>query len=166
MWVTKNQIFVFIACVAFGGGAGLMYSLAQGIKAFIKPKPLKWIPDIAAFTVIAALYSAYSFALSFPSYRLYMTAGVFLGMFAYCKSLHQVIAKTAEKCYNITIKRFFERLKIKRTISANGKHGKHGKRKRFDGRKIQKAGRSGDGRGGTASRDTVVGHGLPTYRDK
>ena len=130
MWVTENQIFVFIACVAFGGISGVLFSVAQGVKAFIKSKPFKCVPDILFFAIAAATYSAYAFFLGFPSYRVYMTAGVFLGIYLYYKSLHQVIAKTAVKCYNVTVKRLFEHLRKKRTISEYGKHGKRKRRYR------------------------------------
>ena len=46
MFVTKNQLLVFLACVAFGGGSGVVFSMLNGITYFAKSTILK-IKDFA-----------------------------------------------------------------------------------------------------------------------
>ena len=52
MFVTQNQFFVFIACIAFGGAVGIIFSVFSCVKFFIKNKVLSAIPDIIAFIFV------------------------------------------------------------------------------------------------------------------
>lgn len=104
MLVTKSQIFVFIACVAFGVTAGVIFSVSDFIKHFIKHKILKEIPDIFGFIIFALAFIVYSYYMCFPTYRIYMTMGAILGLLLYYKSFHLTLAKCTEKLYNITVK--------------------------------------------------------------
>lgn len=163
MLITKNQIFVFIACISFGGVSGIFLSLAEVLKKPINVKPLKILPDVAAFILIAAAYVVFSFKLNFPSYRIYMTVGVFLGLALYYKSLHVILAKCTQKAYNKTIKRFFEFLKTKK---GKTKDGKRGKIKRAERVKVQKTGGRSHGRRSSFSNNTRLGNELSTDSHK
>ena len=131
MFVAKNQIFVFFACVAIGGIGGILFTFSTLIKFFIKNARLKILPDIAAFCVFSLFYVWVSFRLNFPSYRVYMTAGAIIGLFLYMKSFNITLALWTKKLYNITVKKFVA-LKIKRKESVKKnvkrrKRDKHGK---------------------------------------
>ena len=101
MFVTKSQIFVFIACVAFGGISGIWFSFSGFIKFFIKKKITKIIIDLIFSLPISALFIIYSYQLKFPNIRAYMLFGLFLGIYLYFKSFYILLAKCAEKIYNI-----------------------------------------------------------------
>ena len=59
MFVTKSQIYVFIACVAFGGISGIFFSFSSILKFFLKNDILKVFCDILSCLVIAFLYCEY-----------------------------------------------------------------------------------------------------------
>ncbi len=126
MFVTKNQIFVFIACVAFGGVAGLAYSFSALIKYPIKNRWIKILPDVIVSVPIAVAFVIYSHGLNFPNIRAYMLVGVFIGLFLYFKSFYIILAKCTKKIYNIykskRIKRKNDRRKDKKINSR--RHGR------------------------------------------
>ena len=101
MFVTKNQIFIFIACVAFGGVSGILFSLSALFKLFIKNRLLKMIPDVIASMPLSVCFIFYAYSLNFPNLRPYMLFGVFVGLLLYFKSFHIILAKTVQKIYNI-----------------------------------------------------------------
>ena len=85
MFVTKNQLLVFIACVAFGGGVGGVYSIFSGIVFFVKQRLLKIILTALISFPIGLLYVFYSHELKFPDFRPYMLLGIFVGIYLYFK---------------------------------------------------------------------------------
>ena len=140
MFVTKNQIFVFIACVAFGGVSGIIYSFAYILKYPIKNKWLKILPDVVVSMPIAIAFVIYAHGLNFPNVREYMVIGVFLGLFLYFKSFHILLANCIEKIYNI-----YKQKRIKR---------------KNDRRKNKKINSRRHGRRSTARRRVVSGNGV------
>ena len=101
MFVTKNQIFVFIACIVFGGLSGFLLSAINVFCALIKNRIVKFILSVIAFAIIGVLYSYYSYKMYFPNFRVYMLAGVLLGIYLYYKSFYIILAKFSKKFYNI-----------------------------------------------------------------
>ncbi len=145
MFVAKNQIFVFIACVAIGGIGGVFFTLSACIKVFFKNGALRIIPDIVAFIAFSVFYALVSYNLGFPSFRLYMAAGVFIGLVAYMKSFNNILAIWAKKLYNITVKKIVARKK-KSKASSKENVGNIERRKRF---KIRGHGKRREPRGRT-----------------
>lgn len=130
MFVTKNQIFVFIACVAFGGIGGILFSFSAGIKSFIKNRVLKCLPDLISMLILGAVFCLYSHFLNFPNLRTYMIAGVFIGNVLYFKSFHILLAKCVKKFYNIIEQKINrrrkvkdERIKVKKINNRNNRRG-------------------------------------------
>lgn len=137
MFVARNQIFVFIACLAIGGVGGVFFTLSAFIKFFIKNRILKIIPDVVAFIVFSAIYVALAYFLAFPSFRLYMAFGAVLGLYAYMKSFNNILAFHAEKLYNITVRKIVARKKaLKASVKENV--GRNEKRKRCRKRGVGK----------------------------
>lgn len=101
MFVTKNQIYVFLACVAFGGGAGIIFSISQAISYLIKNKGLKILPSVFIAFPLSAAYILYGYNMNFSNLRLYMIMGVFCGIYLYFKSFNIILAKCGKKFYNI-----------------------------------------------------------------
>ena len=101
MFVTKNQIYVFLACVAFGGGAGILFSFSQAISYMIKNKVLKILPSIFAALPLIVVFILYGYNMNFPNLRLYMIIGVFCGICLYFKSFNIILEKYGKKFYNI-----------------------------------------------------------------
>jgi hypothetical protein len=101
MFVSANQIYVFIACVFFGGTVGVLFSLSSLIKSKIKNEWLKLVPDVASFIITAFFYVLYAYKMNFPNLRLYMVLGVLIGIIAYFKSFHLLLAKFIKMAYNI-----------------------------------------------------------------
>ncbi|MBE7083594.1 MAG: hypothetical protein E7373_03210 [Clostridiales bacterium] len=151
MFVTANQIYVFIACVAFGSVSGIFYSLSSAFKFFIKNKVIKIVFDIFASIVVSFLYVIFSVLIKFPNVRIYMLVGVFVGLILYFKSFHILLAKCAKKIYNIIYK--YYKAKI-----SNGK-----KQKSIIRRKNKKVGRCRNGRGSVACRNITVRDDLSTH---
>lgn len=100
MFVTENQIFVFIACIAFGGVSGIIFSLLQPVKILFKIKSVAVALDIISFLIVWALFVQYSLMMEFPSIRAYMPIGVFIGLTLYFKSFKIILAKYIQKLYN------------------------------------------------------------------
>lgn len=118
MFVTKNQIFVFIACIAFGFFCGVVFGLLSYIKVFIKHKIIKDILDVILGGVLGCVLVLYAFKLNFPTLRVYMLIGVVIGIVGYFKSFNILLAKSAKKFYNICkskkVKKKHDRIKIQK----------------------------------------------------
>ena len=126
MFVSKNQFFVFIACVSFGCVCALLLSFSAALKFFIKNKIIKAIPDVIVFLLISVSFRIYCYKLNFPNVRFYMLLGAIIGMLLYFKSFHILLAKYAKKFYNIINRKIIknkkakdERNKIKKVDSRN-----------------------------------------------
>lgn len=136
MFVTKNQIYVFIACVAFGFISGIVFGGLSYIKVFIKNRIIKIILEFLSGGLLGCFFVFYTYKLNFPTLRVYMLIGVVVGIVGYFKSFNILLAKSAEKIYNI-----FKSKKVKR---------KH------DRIKIQKAGRCGNSRRNNTSNNIDI----------
>ena len=95
-----TQLYVFIACVAFGGVCGTLFSVSRLIFSATGNRTVKAITDVAVCVICSVAYIIYSYAMIFPSFRLYMPTGVFIGIFAYMKSFHIIVAKILKMTYN------------------------------------------------------------------
>ena len=102
MFVTKNQIFVFLACVSFGGVCGVIYNISYLLKLIFDNKIVKIIIDVLLSIPIGFTFAIYSFVMNFPNLRLYMLAGIFIGIYLYFKSFYIIVANLCEKFYNIS----------------------------------------------------------------
>ena len=101
MFVTANQIYVFLACVSFGGCTGVLFTASYFIKYAIKRTYLKFIPDVISFVAVGILYVFYSYYACFSNLRIYMLFGIIVGIILYFKSFHIILAKILKKTYNI-----------------------------------------------------------------
>ena len=141
MFVTENQIFVFFACVAIGGMCGIFFSVAYFLKRIVKTGVFAVLFDVIAFACTAFLYAFAAFTLKFPSYRLYMTAGVLIGIFFYMESFHILLALCAEKLYNIFVIKL-RALKSKRKARVKDDENEgNGRKRKSNGRKGKRIGR-------------------------
>ena len=92
MFVTKNQIYVFLACISFGAVAGVLFTLFSPVKSAIKNKWVVAVIDFIIFASISVLYVLFALKMKFPSLMPYMILGVFVGLLAYMKSFHIILA--------------------------------------------------------------------------
>ena len=143
MFVTKNQFYVFIACVAFGAIGGVVFSFFTPLKLSVKSQAIRILLDATAFIVFTGGYVFYSFTLNFPSIRAYNILGVLLGLVLYLKSFGIILAKSVKKLYNILRKKL---TKVKN-----------------DGRKDQKTNSRRNGRRSSTRSDIVNGNGISAY---
>ena len=109
MFVSNGQFYVFVACVAFGGITGVLFTFSKIFKNLAKNNFLKIIFDVIAFLVLSFFYILFSNKLCFPSFRTYMVLGVLVGIIIYLKSFHIILAKTLKKIYNIIYKKFLRK---------------------------------------------------------
>lgn len=110
MFLSSEQFYVFLVCIAFGGASGLLYSFFVPLK-IISNSIFRVLLDLVYFCLIAFIYLNFSHYLNFPSFRVYMALGVFLGMLMYKESFHIILAKILKRLYNII------NTKIKKCIS-------------------------------------------------
>ena len=118
MFVSKNQFYVFISCVAFGAICGVVYLPFFLIKVFCRNKFFEITVDVAYFLLLSVLFCVYAFLMCFPTLRVYMLVGVFVGILLYFKSFHILLANYMKKFYNIVKKTFlkvgYDRIKVKK----------------------------------------------------
>lgn len=100
MFVTENQFFIFISCVAFGGVSGVAFTVFDCFKFFLKNPIFRIFPDAVAFLAVTVGYVFYSYYLRFPDFRIYMPIGVLVGIFLYMKSLRLLLAYLLKTVYN------------------------------------------------------------------
>ena len=121
MFVTANQFGVFVACFSLGSICGILFSVSALFKFVIKNRAINWIFDVLAFVVTGFIFVVLSHRLLFPDYRIYMSVGVFVGVIAYLKSFHILLAKCTKKIYNILRKKLekvrHDRIKSKKADS-------------------------------------------------
>ena len=108
MFVTKYQIYIFIACVGFGGVCGVFYGLFDLLRLFVKTKIINDALDVLLFITLAFCFAVFSHVLEFSNLRAYMLFGVFLGFLCYLKSFHILLAKSIKKFYNIIDKKIYK----------------------------------------------------------
>lgn len=105
MFVSKHQIFIFIACLSFGAIYGIIYSFLSGIKFFIKNRIINGILDVLFCLSFGFLFVLYSYIMNFTNFRFYMFIGLMVGFILYLKSFHIILAKYCKKIYNIIYKK-------------------------------------------------------------
>lgn len=143
MFVTKNQFYIFLACISFGGGAGFLLSAINCFAFLFKKKTINFICSVLALTIIGVLFSFYSYKMFFPNLRVYMIVGVMIGIYLYYKSFYIILAKLLKKFYNIC------KQKIKKL---KGKENDRNKSKKDDN--------SNDGGGSASTRNLAIHYGL------
>ncbi len=104
MFVTKNQIFIFIVCLSFGGTFGTLLGFSSLAKKKFDNIFIGALGDTLIFALIALCFAVFSFKMNFPNLRAYMILGVFLGIYIYFKSFNIILAKFAQKLYNRRVK--------------------------------------------------------------
>ena len=100
MFVTKNQFYVFVACVAFGTLLAILFCVVRLVRYLSNNKYFLGVVDFLFLTISSFLFSYYSHMLFFPNFRPYMLIGVFSGFFGYLKSFNIILAKSIKKFYN------------------------------------------------------------------
>ena len=134
MFVSANQIYIFIASVAIGCCFGIVLTLFKGFEFIINNKIFTIFNDILLFIFCGFVFVIVSYLLDFTNIRIYMIAGVFVGIILYFKSFHFILAKCMKKVYN----RFNKIIAKKRE-------------KRYERNKSKKINRRINRRGGVAS---------------
>ena len=152
MFVSANQAYVFIAAIAFGGAAGIIYFPVAAIKSARIPRILGIVSDAVFFVFFSAAFVFFSYSLSFPSFRAYMAAGALVGFFLSRKSFGVILAKIAKKLYNIIRKIILTVRKKGKTLY--GRKKKNTKEKRLYHRR------------GSSRPDSSRHNGLPDGGDK
>jgi hypothetical protein len=148
-----DQFYIFFACFSIGAVCGIFFSCSCAIKYVFKNKKIKIvgvITDFFAFALTAIFYIYLSYKLNFPNFRFYMPIGVLLGVFAYIKSLHILLAKLLKKHYNI----IEEKIKVK-VFTLRAKFTKV--KTKNDRIKVKKGNISGNRRRSNAYGDIGVG---------
>ena len=145
MFVTSGQFSCFFGAISFGGVFGVLYSLIKGIKRLIKQEKISIIIggalEIIYFIFMSVCFVKYRYYYQYPSIRVYMLLGVILGLVAYAKSFHLLLAKLGFLVYN-RINKFILTKKVKLN----------------DGKKVQKSNRRKHGRRGIVGGDTAIGN--------
>ena len=100
MFVSKGQIYVFIACVAYGIMSSIIFLMTRILKCKFKQTKVVQLFDVLGYVLISLGYIIYSHLFSFPNFRLYMPFGVLVGHYLSIKSFHITLAKTFKKVYN------------------------------------------------------------------
>ncbi len=106
--ISHNQIYVFIACLAFGGIFAIFLAIISLIKDRLKNVVIKAMLDLLFFVLVSIAYLIYSSWLKFPSLRAYMICGVFAGILLSLENFKVILAKFVDIVYNI-----FKRKKAK-----------------------------------------------------
>lgn len=105
MFVTANQLFVFLSCLSFGACFGVFRTLVIIIKEKISNKEIKGVVEIVYFILLSFGYVLYSFLVKMPNLRVYMIVAVLLGNYLYIKSFHYILAKSVKRVYNVLVRR-------------------------------------------------------------
>ena len=100
MYVTANQFYVFLACVSIGSTCGILYSIFYLIKYFVKINVIKILLDVLFYVASFFIFLMCGYKLYFPSLRVFMLLGFFIGLVVYIKSFNIILAKIVKKLYN------------------------------------------------------------------
>jgi len=101
MFVSSNQLYYFLLSFSLGVALSPVFTVSSGIKPLIKNRVARELPDFFAFVVFGVLFSYLSFVLRFPNIRPYILLAAIIGIIAYKKSFHHILAKGSKKIYNI-----------------------------------------------------------------
>ena len=100
MFLSSDQIYVFLACVFLGAASGIPFTFLGTLLKVCEYKALKNVLYLVYFINLAFLYVYMGYILNFPSIRFYMPIGVLVGLFAYVKSFDYILANANKKLYN------------------------------------------------------------------
>lgn len=159
MFVTINQFYIFVACVAIGGISGIFFSVANFVNFLCKKSAINFFADFFAFMLTTLLFVFCAYKLNFPSIRFYMFIGVFVGIFLYNKSFNIILAKIAKKLYNKLVKKF-NKIKMYFLLKHQSKNTKV--KIKNDRKKVRKNNSCINGRGSIVGNDIVNNNGLST----
>ena len=113
MFVTKNQLYVFLVCIFLGGIFATLLMLIKGLLGRFKNKFFRQFLTIIEYVFGALLFILGANYYNFPNFRAYMIIGFFAGIVLYNKSLGIILAKFLKKPYNIITKILTKRRKSK-----------------------------------------------------
>ncbi|MGN1104489.1 MAG: spore cortex biosynthesis protein YabQ [Candidatus Coproplasma sp.] len=104
------QAFILLTCILCGAVSGIIYDVLYiarvivcGVdkqKYTVKDKIFTFFCDLIYFAVFALVFVYMCVCFDFYSLRLFMLAGLALGVLIYLKSLHSAIAFLIKKVYN------------------------------------------------------------------
>jgi len=120
MFVTSGQFTSFLFSVSFGIVFGVFWGL---IRLFFRStgKLGKGIGDVIFFIFLSLSFTYFAYLIKFPNIRLYMIAGILLGIFLYMKSFNIILANVLKKVYNLSIKKILNKRKRGKTLErSNG----------------------------------------------
>ena len=96
-----NQILIFIAAMLAGVASGGAYELNCLFRYFVKNRVALIAADILLFCLAGCIFAAFCVLFRLPDFRLYMFGAALLGLWLYTKTLHRIVAFSAQKLYNI-----------------------------------------------------------------
>lgn len=102
---TLGQFTFFSLCVSVGFFGGVLYDALSLLKPAINGKK-KWkiivvhCVDFCFWLAFLAVSVWWTYALEFPSFRVYMWIGYLVGGILYLKTLHKIVAFLKNMCYN------------------------------------------------------------------
>ncbi len=105
MFVSSGQFYCFAECLFIGAVAGIISEiLLILVPAVLRFSVVSQIVWFLRYAIVAVTYYFLSFYYRFPSFRLYMPAGVILGNTLEYATVHKTLAKSVEICYNKIVK--------------------------------------------------------------
>lgn len=100
MFISLNQLYVFICAFSIGSVFGIAYSCICLLKRIIKLNFLRIIADVVFYGAFGIFFVFCSYYFRFPNFRFYMLVGALSGLFVYVKSFHFILAKKSVMIYN------------------------------------------------------------------
>ena len=119
---TAGQFGRFWLCVAVGIVGGFLYELCSLTVFPFKQKVrlcLRFVADVAFFTVFAALCVWIACIFRFPNFREYYYIGYAVGLILYLKTFHKAVAFFKKLCYNV-VKRLVNCVKMRKIFRKKG----------------------------------------------
>ena len=109
-----TQFHVFLICISCGFFGGVVYDLFYCLSyPWKKIRPVKIAADILFCLIFSGVFLLLSLKLHLPPFRFYLCLGLMGGLLLYWKSVHKLVAFSAEKVYNRIVQIFRKRRKEK-----------------------------------------------------
>ena len=107
-----TQFHAFLICVSFGFFGGVLYDFFYCVAyPWKKFRPVKIVADILFCLTFSGVFLLLSLRLHLPPFRFYLCLGLMGGLLLYWKSVHKLVAFSAEKVYNQMVHTFRKRRK-------------------------------------------------------
>lgn len=105
----KDELFIFLLAIMYGGIIGLIYDLYKAIRYYTKPKKiLSFIGDLIFWLIVTYMFFIFLFKYTDGIIRGFVVVGFLIGVYVYFKSISKYVFPILIKIFKLILRLIHE----------------------------------------------------------